>query len=264
MRVNIERTDIAGGGVTLLGGAEPGVWPAPAGTWGLAGNGEGLDGWYDSADPRMGEPVENPAADGAFWPEEIRMRARVLTVRGFYSTFGSSASEITLGAARDVVSDFVGSPLRVTVSDEVGDRFVTGYVASRVVFERISDYAFYFTLIIQCPDPVKYGPPMLVEVPAGAATVDIENNGRAFVSPVYQARSAIPSLLVEGGGARFEWSGASALLTLDLLEGVPRNSAGTVVGTVVRGEAIRVPPGKSTLKVTASKAGYLTLRAGWL
>ena len=262
MRINIERTDGAFGTLTLLGGAPPGEWPAASGVWGLER--AGLDGWYDSVDPRLSAPVEIPGADGSFWPERIFSRSRIVTIRGFYSIVGSQASEVTLGAARDVVAAFRAAPVRVTVSDEVGDRFVTGYVSSQVTVTKVSERAFKFTVIVTCPDPVKYGTVSTFDVAAGSSTVKFFNSGRADVSPIVQSLGRISSLSVKHDGFEFSWTGNTTMLTIDLLDGIPRGPDGAETGTVVFGEAIRFAPGESIATVISDQKTMWSVRAGWL
>lgn len=262
MRVNIEMLGGAIGSITLLGGAPPGEWPARSGTWGLERN--GLEGWYDSAEPRVPNPVDIPGMNGSYWPEELLAQSRIVTLRGFFSLIGSQASEITLGNARDIVSEFQGKPVRVTVSDEIGDRFVTGYVSSQVTFSKASEAAFKFSIIVTCPDPVKYGTVSRVDLPAGRSTAVFNNSGRAAVSPVVTALGYITSLSVNLGGRSFVWVGATDSLVIDLLDGVPRDASGRETGTVVHGEAISLQPGESKITVDSDQGTTWSIRAGWL
>lgn len=262
MRVNIENMGGVPGRLVLLGGALPGEWPQRFGTWGLER--DGLEGWYDSVDSREGDLVAIPDSNGSYWPEALYSESRVITVRGFFSALGSDGSDVTVGTARDLVASFHKAPVRITVSDEIGDRYCIGYVAASIQVTRVSDVAFKFSMVVSCPDPIKYGPESTVEVSGGGVALEVDNSGRAAVSPIIRSAGPITSLRVENATGLFIWSGPASTLSVDLREGVPRDEEGQEVGTVIFGEAILLPPGKSEVSVVANQATTFSMRAGWL
>lgn len=262
MRVNIENLGGSPGRLVLLGGALPGEWPHRDGTWGLER--DGLEGWYESVDSREGDLVAIPDANGSYWPQELFSESRVVTVRGFFSTLGTDASDVSTGTARDLVASFHKAPVRVTVSDEIGDRYVTGYVAASIQITRVSNVLFKFSVIVNCPDPIKYGPESIKSLPAAAAPFEVDNSGRAAVAPVIRSVGRIRSLRVENGSGSFVWVGDTTSLTIDLREGIPRNAAGAETGTVLFGEIVEIPPGRSTVSVVADQKTEFGMRAGWL
>lgn len=224
---------------------------------------DGLDGWHEGIDPKYEDPGEMPSQAGAFWPEKVFLASRLVTIRGFVALLGDGGSTVSLAAARDGVAALVGRALRVSVHDESGFREVTGYLPSRTTHTRVSGAAFKFTLIIQCPDPLKYGLAVTHVLAAGLHELELENTGTGDVAFTVSTGALITSLDVQYGGNRVTWGGNSNGLVLDLADGRPLNPAGNETGSLVAADLIRIPSGRHTVTVTADAPVTVTLRPGW-
>lgn len=218
----------------------------------------GLDGWKNGVAPRYEAP-EVVGGDGSYAPDEILLSSRVLTIRGFYRA-GELASSVAAAHFEDRLAALLGEWLHVTVEDAAGIRAVEGFVSAIPVNERIEDSLVRFTLIILCPDPLKYGP--AVWVPAAPGMVAVENAGTGRVFPRFAVTGALTYLDVQVPGYRVRWQGDAVDLALDLRDALPL-SHGQETGVLVHAEVFRLPPGRTTITVATDGALQIGVAPGW-
>lgn len=260
MRVTISLASTNEPVFSLVDGSWLNSWPVRGEL--LALEKDGLDGWYESVDPRVDDMPELPGQHGSFWPEEVLLASRVLTIRGFHYGMVGRSSTLAVARFRDLVASLVGVALRVAVEDAAGMREVTGYISSQVPMTLLTERGTKFSLIIMCPDPLKYG--QAVAYPAGGGVVSLENVGTGDVAFTVSTQSRIKSLQVQYSGSRFVWEGDSKDgLFVDLADGRPVDAAGAEVGFLVDADPIRVPPGRHSVSVVADVPVTVTLRPGW-
>lgn len=267
MRVTISRATTPDDPVlTLVDGPDwLNSWPIRGEVWGLEK--EGLDdGWYSSAEPRIESMPDRPGVDGTFWPEESLLTSRTVPIRGFHSVDGhglGSGSTLSVAQARDLIASFAGTAVRVIVEDAAGLREVTGYVSARPMVRRINERQTAFSIIVTCPDPLKYGPAVEYQRPSGTGVLELENVGTGDVAFTVSAATRIRSLSVRHAGRTVSWAGDSVGLLLDLADGRPLAPNGSETGYLVSADDIRVPPGRHPVTITADAPVTVTLRPGW-
>lgn len=223
-----------------------------------------LEGWHDGAELRVEEMPEIPGMHGTFWPDEVLMGARVLTIPGYVQVRGEAGSSLGLAAARNRLLGLVGEPLTIQVIDEAGPLQVSGYLAAPPILQRrVARRRFGFSLVVRCPDPLKYGPLVHHRHTVGETSLELENSGTGDVAFVVSAATRIRSLLVELGQNRVEWIGDATGLVLDLADGRPLAPSGSETGYLVSADAVRVPPGVHALRVVADAPVTVSIRPGW-
>ena len=218
----------------------------------------GLDGWKNGVAPRYEAP-DVVGGDGSYAPHEILLSSRLLTVRGFYRA-GELASSIGAARFEDQLAALLGEWLQVTVEDAAGIRAVEGFVSAIPVNERVTDTLVRFTLIILCPDPLKYGP--TVWTPAAPGAVVVHNAGTGRVFPRLAVTGAVTYLDVQVPGYRVRWEGDAVDLALDLRDALPL-SDGQETGVLVHAEVFRLPPGRTTLTVASDGELQIGVAPGW-
>lgn len=220
---------------------------------------DGLQGWFESAESRGEEMPGLPGTSGQFWPEEVFTNGRVLTVRGTHISQGN-ASTLSTARFRDSLAALVGQSLSMWVADSAGSREVSGFVSGRVNTVHRTETVTDFSLIITCPDPLKYGQPVTYQ---GPGLLPVENIGTGDVPLVVSTPDRVTRIYLELAGRRVEWQGDAEGLVLDLSDGVPRDSHGDEVGVLVWADLLRVPPGQHELQVESDAVVTLTVRPGW-
>lgn len=222
---------------------------------------DGLEGWYESADTRVDSMPDLPGVDGQFWPEQVLLTARTLAIRGYVFAVDGRASSVSVALARDRIAALVGEPLTVTVEDPSGVREVTGYVSGRTAPNRMTELGFPFSIVVTCPDPLKYGGH--VNTVAGDGVVVLENAGTGPVAFTVSTDQRITQLQVEFQGRKVSWWGDSLGLVLDLADGRPLSGDGVETGQLLSADEIRVPVGRHEVSVLADAPVMVSLRPGW-
>lgn len=270
MRVTI--TSERSGELTLSDGTNLNRWSVPGTVLGLEQ--DGLEGWYEPADLRIDDIPDIPGVHGSYWPEEVLLTSRILTIRGFMHVIDGRASSVTVGLGRDRLAGMIGQRVRIAVEDATGAREVEGYLSAPPSIRHRTERGIRFSLIFTCPDPVKYGATVTERA---LGTVATHNTGTAPVAPFVHVEGRIQRLTItqdvtDAWGQvvehRFEWQGNSEGLHLDLAEGVPLDSEGYETGQLITADVIRVPPGNGSLRFSRSPiAGTtptVTYRHGWV
>lgn len=218
--------------------------------WGL----EGMDGWDGTPAPRE-SPADIPQSDGAYMPSRLTVGSRVLTIRCLVKTLDSLAASMV----RDRVCDLMTRTLTVTVTDPSGMRQCSGYLsadpATTMVFW---GQAVSFSLIVTCPDPLKYGR-LIVCQPDPAGDLSAANPGTLPAWPHARVEGPVRQLSLSQGGRRVVWAGEADGLDLDFRDMMPS------AGDLVRDQAFRLPPGSSIVQYTVSLGArlILTFRPAW-
>lgn len=213
---------------------------------------DGLEGWYETPGLKS-EFQDNPGADGVRFPLYPLQRERTLTIRGFAGPLDSQET----GSLRDRLNDLVCRPLKVTVYDTQGERWVRGLVSdSTGLTVYPSDTDLGFSLTLTCPDPLKYGNESSYPVSGRYALV--ENTGSVPVFPVVRVRSEQPIKFVniaDENGAKVEWASDGARTSIDL----DLRSMHVEWGNVTNDDAFTVPHGWSKVYVTMPKFASATV-----
>lgn len=240
----------------LVDGSSLNTYPIQGEIYGLERN--GLDGWKNGVSPRYDAP-EIPGEDGNYAPDVINLSARLLTIRGFYAAHPPASS---LGAARfeDLLASLVGEWLFVTIEDAAGIRTVEGFVSAIPVNTRVSERKVKFTLIILCPDPLKYG--QTVSFPVTGSSVTVSNAGTGRVFPRLNVTGPVTVVDVQVPGYRVRWVGDTVGLVLDFRDAFPL-SGGVETGTLVWSQVFRLPTGETTIAVESDGDLQIGVTPGW-
>lgn len=260
MRVTIEPEGMEP--IILIDGSGNNAWSVDGALCVLDPEPDGLEGWREAPSPKFDSAPEISDQDGAFWPERVFLRSRILTIRGSYSAgWLPGSSELASARFRDRLAALTGVPLTITVADQSGPRTVTGFIGAQGVSTREDDLTTLFSIVVTCPDPLKYGP--AANYPAGSGLLTVENVGTGNVAPIITALGHVTTVRVALGQDVVEWHGDSQGLVLDIAEGVPRNLAGEETGVMVWADPLRVPPGVHEITATSDAELTLTVRSGW-
>lgn len=193
-----------------------------------------------------------PQRDGSYWPSRLTTESRTITLECV------AARRSTASAARlkDRICDLMGRALTIQLEDSAGIREMSGWLADDPAPTMLlSLQGFTFSLILYCPDPLKYGLP--VDYTASGGVIRVRNEGMLPVWPVILASGA-SGLTVSLAGRKVTWSGsASRPLTLDMADMIPSQ------GTVSYDFAFQLPPGESTVSVVSNGSVRMRVRPAW-
>lgn len=146
----ISATIIDESGIETVIPGKPDVYPWLAN--GLASKTSGtLEGWGESPTPRA-EAVERPQSDGAFAPWQLLVEARIVTIV-FHAR---RATKAALMEFKRYVTSWTKQWLTLVVTEEGFVSHVTGYISEKPEFIKLDETTGTFTLILTCPDPLKY------------------------------------------------------------------------------------------------------------
>jgi hypothetical protein len=217
---------------------------APFGIWGI--DKDGIDGLLGSPAPRE-SPVPIPQQDGSYWPSRLTTDHRVVTVRGYLRLH----STIEAAEARDRINDLMCRPLRLTVEQPTRAWHLDCYIsADAAPIMKHREQAFTFTLILTCPDPLKYGTPITFAAANNMARV--ENTGKIATYPRIHANGSLTALALSYGPRIARWTGNATSLDLNLRDMIP--SSGTASG-----QSFKIAPGPSVVGVTVSGSAQVTV-----
>lgn len=254
----------------------------------------GLDGWFDSIKPRV-DISERPGNDGAYWPARSLLSPRIVTIRGFmYRSLGASVLDVA--RFRDRLNAWLTQPLEIVVDADNGLRRVTGVLSDQII-QHVSKRDRYvrFSLIVTCPDPLKYGaevryafPPETTLLQAGwyATEVWVENVGTAPTWPVFTFPPKVAAFEVwdnnRGQGKHILWGliddeppAYDFRIRFDSQDGyvTPLHNPGHLIGQVVTDDFQAIQPGRTYLHVEFSTEGgfaefdptdaAVTIRPAW-
>lgn len=216
--------------------------------------GGGLQGLYGPTPVReQGTPI--PQQDGDYWPSRLTHEGRTVTAK--VATYPRSSMSMAVALRR--VSALSGKRLTLLVEDEMGrytmDCWLANDLDSTIIFSR--DYTT-MTMILYCPDPLKYGPEVSAVAELGLAT--IENSGNTPVWPrVSAVGSPLRSVRLAWQGHVVMWLGETDAMSMDLADMVPS------CGRVSMDDAFRLPPGVNRVRVDTTPGARVTLslNPGW-
>lgn len=127
---------------------------------------DGLKGWYDSPDPKHVVDGRPSGFDGGYEPLDLNVASRVVEIIGEHEAENSELAEIE---ARDSLSALVKQSLNLAVTDASGTRYATGVAQGGVKVTHINETTCSFSIVVECPDPLKYGPTVTQEGSSGSA-----------------------------------------------------------------------------------------------
>ncbi|MFC4223574.1 hypothetical protein [Lysinibacter cavernae] len=240
----------ARGVLDLVDGPHENRAPGP-GLWGLEK--DGLSGWYEPAAPRASSELI-PQQHGSYWPAQLLLSPRILTIRGFRQDKSSAVAE---SIARDYLAALIVHDLTVHVQDAAGIRTVTGYQGSVPVFRHLNNHKSGFSLILTCPDPMKYGREATFSAVGGVITA--ENAGTAPSYPVFEVSGRVTSLTITQGFRTIRWAGDAVGLRIDTRSGTA-TSNGVEVGGLIDDVVTALPPGRHALTVSATAGAQVSMK----
>lgn len=214
---------------------------------------KGFQGWWGAVKPRE-EGVDIPQQDGCYTPALLTAGGRTVTVHGA-CVVGSS---VHMAALRDRICDLACRRLTLTVEDAAGVRSSACWLADDPEPSMwAGEHVFEFTLVLYCPDPLKYGPEACFEGVSGLVVV--ENSGRVPTWPRIRVSGGVTSLSLVSGMGRVDWVGGADVLDLDFSDMMPSS------GRVTVNRPFRVGPGAERLRCSMSGAGRMDLfvRPAW-
>jgi hypothetical protein len=248
--------------------------------------------WDDSPEPKH-QVEQRPAGfDGGFEPLDLNVASRVLELVGAHESVDSVAAE---RAVRERLAAWVKRRLTVTMTDDDGSvRVVSGVMQGRLKATRLDEYATRFSVVIECADPLKYGP---LVVQSGSSTppggggllfpifdetgfaefTELAGNNRVFVANE-GSEASFPEFTVPGPFTGFSFVSKGRAIEFSRVvpagQSVRVDSAqesvwigqSDVSAFLVRDEFFAIPPGGEWVQFFASGAVPFTIRSrsAWL
>ncbi|MCI2186248.1 hypothetical protein [Bifidobacterium tibiigranuli] len=210
---------------------------------------DGLKGL--GAVPPRENGIDIPQQDGTWWPSRLTSGGRTISITGE----AVGLSSIETANLQDRICDLMTRTLTIIIQDAHGRRHMSGWIAQDPEpFMLMGEQIFTFTLIIYCPDPLKYGDP--VTFIAAGGMLHVENAGRSPSWPRLHADN-VTSLSLTLKDRTILWTGSNTSLDLDLRDMIPSSGA-------VSGRAFKIPPGKSIIYVSANASKVsMTVYPAW-
>lgn len=260
MRITVTPMSRPQDAFTLTDGTDLNAWVQGGMSLGLEQN--GLDGWHEGVEPRYEAPAV-PNGDGLYAPDVVHLSERIVTIRGFARAWQwGQGSSLDIANFDDLLASLVGEDIEVRVEDAAGVRTVEGFLSSIPFRERVGEWAEKFSLIVSCPDPLKYGRVARFTPEGGVVTVN--NPGTGSVWPRVVTTGRTRSLSLSFGGREVRWSGdAEGGLTLDFRTAIPLAADGTESGLLSYGQVFRIPPGSHDLTVSSNVPVVVEVTPGW-
>lgn len=211
-------------------------------------------GWYES--PEVNEStIERPQDDGDYWPSRLTLKKRVVTIRAHIVQHAES-STVELSRFNDLCNALAGQRLTLMVEDPSGRRTAGCYLSSSTTWK--SNLGFTnLTLIVTCPDPLKYGEPM--SFPEVYGLIRYRNEGTAATWPRFDVSGHVTSLMLSSGESKVKWEGDADNLSIDFRDMIPSS------GRITADQAFRIPPGSGEIRITSSPSATvtMTIRPAW-
>lgn len=199
----------------------------------------GIEGWRGRPALRT-ESAERPNADGDWTSRFKRLASRVVTL----SIAADCPDSVTAAMLIDRINGMDGQ-LRLTVEDAIGLRRAECYLADSFEPTMLpSERRFTGDIILQCDDPLKYGPEMTFTAFSNKLTV--ENDGNAPTLPKVTVTGNPTMLSLTLGNHRVTWhgDGSEEQVDIDFRDMAPTS------GTMGTGDAFEIPPnGTSVIDV---------------
>lgn len=214
---------------------------------------QGIQGWWGAVKPRE-EGVPIPQQDGCYMPARLTSGGRTVTVNGACV----ASSSVDMGVLRDRINDLMNRPLTLMVSDSMGERHAACWLADDPEPGMwVGEQVFTFTLVLFCPDPLKYG--REVSFAPSLPWLEVENAGLAASWPRVRVDGPVSMLRVRCDEGMVEWHGDAAGLDLDFADMQPSS------GRVTIGRPWRVRPGTGRYWVDMDGAGDMRMivRPAW-
>lgn len=212
-----------------------------------------LTGWHDAIGARE-QAKDIPQQDGAYWPSRLTAAGRTITI----SAAADCASSIAFSQLQDRINALSCSQLTILVEDSHGRRTATGWIADNIAYAMLpSERRATFTLILYCPDPLKYGEPQTFTASYGS--IAVVNKGTAPSWPRVRVDGRVRMLRLALDDGEVRWEGDADGLDLDFRDMIPSS------GTVVKDLAFPIRPGVSNVLVSVSSGARvsMTVRPAW-
>lgn len=213
--------------------------------------GGGVKGLYGATKPRESAEAR-PQEHGSYWPSRLTAESRTITLDCV------AVCESSIEAVRlvDRINSMAYRQVLVIVEDAAGRRTLSGYVADNPEQTMLLTLdAFTFSLIIYCPDPLRYGDTVAFETAGNS--INVSNYGNEASWPVVETDN-VSSFLMELGGQQVAWNGTASPLKLDFRDMLPSQ------GTVMIDDAFLIPPGESKINVSYAGSGLrMLVRPAW-
>lgn len=212
---------------------------------------EGLTGTVKARE----EAEDIPQQDGAYFPSRFTQGGRTITIHAE----AVCDSSVQLATLEDRLNALFGQILTILVDDAHGLRTLTGYLADDPApVPYFDESTATFSLIVFCPDPLKYGRELTLTAANGV--IEAENNGNAPTWPRFTVTGALTALEIHLNDLVVSWTGNSNGLALDFRDMNPS------AGTIQADEAFPIPPGVSQVKVVTTPSSAKTtmsLKPAW-
>jgi hypothetical protein len=212
---------------------------------------DGIKGLYGATKPRE-SGLAIPQQHGSYWPSRLTAESRTITL----DCLTRRESTIETLDLIDRINDMAYQQITILVYDAKGTRYLTGWLADdpqQTLLERLD--AFTFTIILYCPDPMRYGP--WIEYPATNGLIRVSNEGNIESWPIVKTNN-VTSLTLSLGAQQVKWAGTSNPMLLNFADMQPSQ------GTVLVDDAFSVPLRNSVISASYHTGSVsMLVRPAW-
>lgn len=207
------------------------------------------DGWTGSPAPRE-SPIARVQTTGDYFPPRLTQGARTVT----FEVLGVFESELEARNKMGHVLSFLGEKVTLRVEDQDTVRSVVGYISDDPRFTLLENgRVLRFSIVLTCPDPLKYEDAQVFKTALGAA--EVLNRGNAPTWPVIKVTGNVTDLTVSCGSQQVKWTGNANGLTIDF------KTMKASSGTLTLDNAFQIMPGWNLVK--SSRDVTILVASAW-
>lgn len=244
-----------------------------------------LIGWDASPEPKHQVIIRSTGFDGGFEPISLNVLSRVLEIRGTHRS--EDPSEVR--SVRAWLPTLAKRRLVISVDDGDGPQSSFGVTRGAILIDPYDDITTTFSVVIECPDPLKYGPEVSQSGSSGATTgggllippgdapppfvfTDAPGNNRLSVAndgtepswPVIEVPGTFDWFRLSSGLSVVEFRRhvtGSQVVVVDSRTETVRIGNSDVTGSLVRDQFFAIPPGGASVFFEASHPVMFTVKS---
>lgn len=225
---------------------------------------EGIENWATTAPLKNTDPEPYPNTAGSIPPVNLTYAHRIPVVH-FYYLSGPEGSSLATAQEKRNIRGLTGQWVTLYVHDEEGLLYARGYISTAPTISPIDSTSFEATIIITCPDPIKYSIYEDYQLSNGAS-LTWKSSGDYPTYPRVTIDEAVTAVRITVNGNLFDWEGSADSFILDGVNNIPYDQAGNYLTGTIAATALQLPPDSDNIiQVSAAGAAssVVSVHNGW-